>query len=470
MQVIKSGKLSAIKSQDGAGFVLPIFTITILLVSFMVIAISSGASLNYRQARYDTLRVNAQVAADAGFDEALIMLTNDTDWSGSAGEVTLLDTDDVRTTYETAINDGVDENSKIISVTARTYSPSDATEPDVTRRFEIDVQAVTSGTSPASVVSGVGGLVLKNNAKISGGDVLVNGTIDLRNNSQIGLSTNPVNVRSAHLSCPDPPDASYPKVCASGENGQPITIGNNGRIYGDVRATNQTDGSDMYSPGLIPGQTFAPVPLPEYDREAHKAAVATEMTPAQAGCSNNQTKTWPANVKITGNVNLGNNCTINITGDVWITGRFNTGNNADIIIQNSVGTDRPVMMIDGEDGFTLGNNGEIKPNNVGTGVEVITFWSEADCSPDCADVTGADLEASQDQETIDLSNNGDAQNSVFYARWSLVSVSNNGGLGAVAGQTVELGNNAVISFTAAVPGSDNLITTWVKRGYMRVYQ
>lgn len=467
---LRAKNSNATDTRVNQGFVLPIFTITILLVSFMVIAISSGASLNYRQARYDTFRVNAQLAADAGFDEALIMLTSDVGWPGSGGEVTLLDTSDVKTTYDTVVNDGATSTSKIISVTARTYSPGTSAEPDVTRRFEIDVEAVTSGTAPASVVSGVGGLLLNSNAKISGGDVIVNGTINIDNNAQIGLSTNPVNVRSAHLSCPNPPDANYPRVCNSGEDGEPITIGTNGLIYGDVRATNQTDGSGMSNPGLVLNQTFDPVPLPDYDREAQKTAVSATQTPAEAGCINNETKNWPANLKITGDVTLGNNCTIILAGDVWINGNFNTGINAELIVADGVGTERPVIMIDGQQGFVLGNNSEITPNNVATGAEIITFWSAAACSPDCPDVTGPDLAASQDQITVDLSNNGNAQNSVFYSRWSKITVSNNGGLGAVAGQTVELGNNAVISFTAALPGSDNLITTWVKRGYMRVYQ
>lgn len=457
------------KSQRG--FILPVFTITLLLVSFMIVAINSGAALNYSQARRGYYLVNTQMAADAGLDQALINLTNDSTYTGSGGEVTMLDTGSVRTTFETVITDGASSAFKTIAVTARSYVPTTAAEAEVTRRFEIDVEAVTSGTGAASVVSGVGGLILNNNAKISGGDVLVNGRITISNNSQIGLSNNPVNVRVAHQSCPSPPDSTFPRVCASGENGQPISIGNNGRIYGNVQATNQTNGANMSDPGLIPGSSFPPVPLPDYDRDGQIAAVAATQTAAQANCSNNQTKTWPANLKITGNISFANNCTINISGDVWITGNLNTGNNSRLVIADSVGSEQPVIMIDGSSGFSFGNNGRIIPNSSGTGAQVITYWSaDSSCSPDCSDVTGSALANSQNVQTINLSNNGSAQNSVFYARWSKVTVSNNGGLGAVAGQTVQLGNNAVISFTSSVPGSDNQITTWVKRGYMRVYQ
>jgi len=100
---------------------------------------------------------------------------------------------------------------------------------------------------------------------------------------------------------------------------------------------------------------------------------------------------------------------------------------------------------------------------------MLTFWSAASCSPDCNNVTGTDLYTSQNTQTINLSNNGAAPASVLYAYWSKASVSNNGALGAIAGQTVQLSNNAVINFTTSVPGSDNRVTTWVKRGYMRVY-
>ena len=452
------------------GFILPVFTITLLLVSFMILAINSGAALNYNQARRGYYLVNTQMAADAGLDEALIALTSDTNYPGSGGEVTLMDTGAIKTTYETVVNNGATSVLKTIAVAARTYVPSTNTDPEVTRRFEIDVEAVTSGTGAASVVSGVGGLVLDSNAKISGGDVLVNGTVSVSNNAQIGLSTNPVNVRVAHQSCPVPPDPNFPRVCGSGENGQPITLNINGRIYGNVQATNQTNGTGMFSPGLIAGSSFDPVPLPDFDREAQKTAVSENQTAAEANCSNNETKTWPANLKITGDVIFANNCTINVSGDVWITGKLDTGNNSRLVIADSVGADEPVIMIDGSEGFSFGNNGQIIPSSNGTGAQVITYWSGDSCSPDCADVTGPALAASQDEVTIALGNNGSAENTIFYARWSKVAVSNNGGLGAVAGQTVQLGENAVISFTSSVPGSDNQITTWVKRGYMRVYQ
>jgi hypothetical protein len=102
-------------------------------------------------------------------------------------------------------------------------------------------------------------------------------------------------------------------------------------------------------------------------------------------------------------------------------------------------------------------------------MEILTFWAAAACSPECTSLSGTELYNSQGTLTLDLSNTGSAPKAVLYAYWSKVRLSNNGSLGAVTGQTVELGNNAVINFSSSVPGSDNRLTTWVKRGYMRVY-
>lgn len=456
------------------GYILPLLLITVLFVTLTITYVTSLSLTTYNLATRDIYKANAQMTADAALDLAMTTLNTvgTTGLSSTlSAEQTLLTDGSLSTTYQTALIDGATSDKKILSVVARAKIGS-ATK--ATRRYELDVQAVTTGTGPSSVVTGVGGLVLNNNSRITGGDVVVNGTITVNNNAQIGLSTTPlanaVNIRVAHTNCPIPVDATYPKVCASGENGQPIT--NNGRIYADVRATNQTTSTNMSNPGLIANQTVAPVSLPEYDRAAQKAAVATTLasTDSTIACGNNQTKTWPANVKITGNISMGNNCRINLSGNVWITGDLTFGNNARIVVPDSAGTTPPVIMVDGSTGIVISNNGYVTVNNQNTGIYFIAYWSAASCSPDCTTVTGTDLANSQNQVKVNLSNNGSAAGSILYARWSRASISNNGAIGAVAGQSILLGNNAVINFTASVPGSSNLTTTWAKRGYMRVYQ
>lgn len=456
------------------GFIVPTILISVFMVVVVAVYVLSLSVSNNTIANKESYRVNAQFTADSGLDIAIKEINADPSWTG-ASETVLYQDSNMKTTYETQVSDGATTDKKVVLTTSRVYSPASSSTPKVVRKYKLDIEAVTSGTGPSSVVTGVGGLVLSNNSKITGGDVVVNGTITVGNNAQIGLSTtllaNAMNVRVAHTNCPSPVTSEYPRVCASGENGEPITISTNGKIYADVRATNQTTGTNMSNPGLIPNQTVDPLVLPAYDRDGQKAAVSQTLTSTDStiACGNNQTKTWPANVKITGDITMGNNCTINLSGNAWITGNLTYGNNAKIKVADSLGATLPVIMVDGSTGITISNNGTVQVNSVGTGIYFIAYWSAASCSPDCSDVTGTDLKNSQDQVRINLSNNGSAPASILYARWARVSVANNGSIGAVAGQSISLGNNAVINFTASVPGSDNLVQTWVKRGYLRVF-
>ncbi len=456
------------------GFILPVLLITGVMIVLMIIAVSTETVTNQNVSVKGNWALNAQLAADAGLDDALLHMNTVSNWSGSGGDVTLLSdsTRHIKTTYNTVVTDGATNILKTITVTAKTYSPETATTPKTTRKYDMDIQAVTSGNGPSSVVSGVGGLIMGGNSKVSGGDVVVNGKITMSNNAQIGLSTNAVNLRVAHQSCPSPATASYPQVCGPG-NGEPISMGTNSLIYGNVQATNQVTGTNMFNPGLIAGSTVSPVTLPSFDRAGLKTTInasGNTMTGAAASnCPNNGSVSWPANVKITGNVDISNKCTIKINGNVWVTGYISIKNNANMVVQNSVGNSTPDIMVDGQAGFVVGNSSSITPNNAGTSIELLTFYSAAPCSPDCSTVTGTDLYTSQQALTIDLSNTGSAQGAILYAYWSKVRLANNGALGAIAGQTVELGNGAVITFGTSIPGSDNRITTWVKRGYMRVY-
>jgi acetyltransferase-like isoleucine patch superfamily enzyme len=473
-------------SKKQSGFVMALLLSVIVITSTLIVTTTSKTISNMQSARAENARRNAQFAADAGLDVGIHELNLDENYTGTGSQVTLLNTTNTRTTYEVLVSPGAVAEKRVIRSTGRTYEPATATIPKTTRIFEIEVEAVTSGTGPGAVVSGVGGLILNNNSRITGGDVIVNGTVTVGNGAQIGLSTNSVNLRVAHQSCPVPVTSAYPQVCTSG---QPIT--NNGLIYADVKAQNQTNGTGMSLPGLT-SSTFAPIAVPGYDREAHKAALQFPTTnPNAAGyapnnaavsCGNNQSKTWNANIKISGNVSLGNGCTVTILGNVWITGNLTFGNNSTIVI-GTTGATRPVIMIDGSAGLNTGNNSRFTPNASGTGAEVVTMWWNTNTATNgnfncggisdllsCSAVTGLALSTSQTTTTINLSNNTNASNTIFRTLWSRAVVSNNGALGAVAGQTIQLGNNAVINFTASIAGSDNLTTTWVKRGYLRVYQ
>jgi hypothetical protein len=317
-----------------------------------------------------------------------------------------------------------------------------------------------------SVITGQGGLVMSNSSKIVAGDILINGTISLSNSAQIGLSSNSVNVNVADAACPVPADANYPRLCGSGEGPTPISInGPNPHIYGTVKANNQPNGTGMSNPGLTATSGVTTQALPTYDRAAQKAAVVSTITAASASCSSG-TKTWAANTKITGDVSISNTCKVTVQGNVWITGNLTISNSGQLIVDNSLGSTRPNIMVDGSSGAVFQNSALLVANNSGTGFEILSFWANSGCSPDCGSLTGTGLYNSQTVTTISLLNSASAPQSIFYAYWSQVNVGNSGQIGALIGQTINMSNNTTITFGSSVPSGS---VYWVVNGYRRSY-
>lgn len=437
----------------------------VLILPFLVLILASYMSLtvsDFRLARTDQLHTHAQLATDAGIDAAMSEINVDTGWTGTGGQVVLQSANNVRTTYEATVTDTAD--GKVLTSVGRSFSPISSTTPQASVTVEVALREVSSGNF--SLVTGVGGLYMNNSAKILGGNVHVNGEISMSNTAQIGLSTNPVALSVAHQVCPIPATSAYPQLCGSG-NGQPITLNNQAHIYGDVKANNQTSGAGMSGPGLTASTGVAALPLPTHDRDAQKAAVATTITGTAASCSGSQTRTWAANTRITGDVNVSNNCIVAVQGDVWITGNFNVSNSAQVRVADSLGSTRPNIMVDGSSGANFSNSSRLVSNASNTGFQIIAYWSRAGCSPDCTDVTGTDLYNSRNDVRINLSNSAEGAHTIFYARWTRVNVNNSGAIGALVGQTVQLSNSGTITFGTSVEGGGT--SYWVIDGYRRVF-
>lgn len=442
----------------------------VIVMPFLALIIGSYISLtasNYRLARGDLLRTHAQLATDAGIDIAMSEIALDENWLGSdtdsdgdPDQVDLHNADNIRTSYEISVATIGDD--KEITAIGRSFSPATNTTPQSTVTIKVDLRPITSGNF--SIVTGVGGLYMSNSAKILGGDVHVNGEIVMSNTSQIGLSTSPVALSVAHQTCPNPVDSSYPQICGGG-SGEPITLNHQAHIYGDVRANNQTTTAGITDPGLTASSGVAALPLPTHDRDAQKAAVASEITASTANCSSG-TQTWTANLKITGNVVISGSCQVTVEGNVWITGTLTVRNSARLIVSDALGTTLPDIMIDGSSA-QFQNSSLLQSNADNTGFQIITYRSSPSCSPDCATVTGQDLYNSRNLTTISLSQSSSAPNTIFYAKWTRVTVGNTGQIGALVGQTVELTNSGTITFGTTVSGGGT--TYWVIDGYRRVF-
>jgi hypothetical protein len=450
--------LQKIKNQQH-GTILLVFLITLPFLITVSLYYMSLSLTSFQVAHFDQLHTEAQLAADAGADASMEAFSADNSWSSSGGELTIHNDGNIRTTYTSSVSG--DDTSKTIAVTGKAYRPASATTPSRSVKINVDLRPVKQGNY--SIVAGAGGLVMKNSAKILGGSVFVNGSITMTGSSSIGLLIFTVPVNVADQICPVPADSTYPAVCSNNSH-PPINISNPAHIYGKVTATNQTDGSRMSLPGLVSG-SVAPQALPTYDRAAQKASVANTMSGAAASCTNllGGSVTWPANTKIIGNVTVSNLCHATIKGNVWITGTLTVSNSAQLIVDSSVGTTRPVVMVDGSTGVSFNNSALVISNLQGTGAEFITYYCGAGCDEDST-VTGTALAASQSLPTINLNNSAAASDSIFYAYWSQINLNNTGQIGAVVGQNIVMTNTAAITFgTSTGIGT----TVWVLKGYRR---
>ncbi len=456
-------KLNLSFFQNQSGQILITMVIVIPALVLIVSAYLSLSASGYRLERQDQFRTMAQMAADAGADYGVEQINQNASWSGTGSEITLQSDTAKKVTYAVTVTNN-SSTSKTLTVTGRTYFPASAATASASTAIKVDLREVTSGSF--SIASGEGGLIMKNSAKITGGSVLVNGTISMQNTSQIGLSTNPVeSVQVADAVCPVPVDSTYPRICTSSDNQpQPVSIANTAKIYGSVSANNQTTGTNMTSPGLVASFGVNTQSLPTYDRPSQQAAVSTTLSTGFS-CSNGS-QTWAANTKIVGNVSISNKCTVTVQGNVWITGNLSMTNQSQLIVADSLGSTKPVIMVDGSTGATFANASSLTSNASSTGFEVITFYSKAPCSPDCASVTGTDLNNSRGVITISLQQSSVGPQSVFYAYWSEVDIANSGQLGALIGQTILLENTGTITFTT----STGLGTfSWVVNGYRRSF-
>jgi Tfp pilus assembly protein PilX len=452
------------KLQDGY-FLVSAIVVTLFLTA-IGLSVAALTSAQYQHTKREVFVENAQLLAEASIEQSVSQLNADESFSGyTTPQEFFNNSAQGRGMFTSAVTDNAD-GSKTIVTEGMAYRNGGDTTPYITRKIEAIVVGTSSGGY--SVQTGPGGLILNNNSSIVNSPVYVNGFIQLNNNARIGSENNPLNVNVANYQCPLSGGPSYPQVCTNGT--QPIALNNNSRIYGTVCATGQTNASGIGGgnggEGLKPGCVTPPVAPITYDRQAHIDSVAVTGSASNSlyTCTNNQTKTWPADLKLTGNVSLSNNCRLTITGDVYITGNLTLSNSARIFVADSMGTTQPVIMVDGT--ITVTNSSSMVANSSGTGAKLISFKSQASCNPDCTSLSGDDLKNSQGVITVSISNSAQVPGMVFQAYWGKITVSNSSSIGAVAGQTIELNNSGTVIFgTELASGSK----TWAITSYRPLY-
>jgi Tfp pilus assembly protein PilX len=455
--------------RNDSGVVFITVVLITLLLTFVGLSLSNLVLSQFARTAKNVYVSNALLVAEAGAEQSLFELNEDDSFSGFSSETTFFDdAQQGRGTYQTEITAGTSINEKKITSTGRVYRHG-SSEIVTTRKVQITV--VGTESPGYSVFTGPGGLILSGSATITNSELYVNGYITMSGSSQIGTSSMPVNVNVAHRRCPNNsnPGSSYPMVC---NTGQPISMSGSSRIYGSVCATGQTTSTRIYpgngGQGLIAGcVTDANISQPNYDRTAH----INSMSPLAGYASNNsaytctgsQTKTWPANLRLNGNVSIGSSCTLYVTGNVYITGNLSIGGSSRIRVAEGL-TTRPVIVVDGT--ITSGGSGALVANSLGTGFHMISFKSAASCAASCTNLSGNDLYNSANQTTINVGGSTSLAGMIFQAYWGKAVIGGSGNIGSVIGQTIDLSGSGTIVFGTSLSSGTS---TWTVRSYQYDY-
>lgn len=461
------------KIVNNNGSILGAALIIVIVLTAIGLSLAGVVTVQYAKTQRSTSVVNALYVAEAGVEQTLAQLNQNDAFAGyTTDQVVFNNAQQGKSVYTTVVSGLSGGNAKTITSTAKVFSAANSTRPVSTRIVKVTV--VGTGSEGYSVQTGPGGLILSGGANITNSDIYVNGTVTMTGGAAIGTTNQPLKVDVANKACPTSGGATYPQICT----GQAIDMGWGNKIFGTVCATNQTsygpDPSKNILPGatgqgLVLGCTAPPVEQPAFDKAAF---VAATVVTTGAGSSNTYTcqswpfdRTWPAKLKLTGNVSVDGSCNVVIKGDTYITGNLDIGGAAKITVDNSVGTVRPKIVVDGK--ITVGGPGQIIANSSGTGLHFISTKSNASCASECTTITGAQLKATQSLETINIGGGVNLPGMIFQAYWGKVAIGGSGLIGSAVGQTVEMSGAGNVTFGTKLSSGAK---TWTVTSYQQKYQ
>lgn len=466
------------------GFILATVLVLAAALTVIGIALISSASSQYRLAYNSVYTQNAMLSAEAGIEQSVSALNEDDTFAGYSTPQSFFSNSSQGTgRFTTTVTDSAsDSNAKIVTSTGTVYRNGDLSKPLGTRKVKVTV--VGTGSPGYSVSTGPGGLILGGSANITNSEVYVNGTLSMSGAARIGSDSVPSTVHVANIACPtgNNPGPTFPTLCTST---QPINIPDwsSVAIIGTVCATGQTQskfpntsnnhnqpqiraGTDGGS-GLVVGCTAPTVSPPTYDRAAQVSAVSTTA----AGTSNSYVcnsspfnRTWPSNLRLTGNVTIGTSCNVTVNGNVHITGNLTINGAAKMTVSPTAGTTRPVIIVDGT--ITVGGSASLLANSVGTGMRFISFKSSASCNPNCTNLTGNDLKNSQGVQTVGIGGGVSLPGMIFHAYWGKITIAGSGNVGSAIGQTVDMSGAGTVVFGTSLGSGQK---TWTITSYQQVF-
>jgi hypothetical protein len=135
--------------------------------------------------------------------------------------------------------------------------------------------------------------------------------------------------------------------------------------------------------------------------------------------------------KITGNLSIKNNANMTVTGTIWVQGDLDVSNNATVSLASGYGSSEGVIIVDGT--VYLGNNANFTGSGTSGSYVMV-------------------LSTSNSTSAITVGNNAGAV--ILYASNGTINVSNNAGAKSITGYSINLNNNAVITYDSGLANSN----------------
>lgn len=288
---------SQTKKQENGSIIVSILVVTLFLTT-IIYSLIVLANANLSRARGRVLLLQAQYAAESGADSAIAILNSGNEaYTGSGGEVTVLDGSQYKASYTVTVASGANNKERVITATGKVYTPKTA----ATARYSRKIEVITQRTSTSIVASG---MISRNIIEIQSGvknlyakDIYLNGFIHMNKNTTnlIAENVTAVGKNTSASNCSVDGIGNFVKpttFTTAGQTKTNITLGYNNCIS----PPGNTSNADF---NVYPNQTNLPkvqstyIPWTQYMDSSYQTSAG--------GCNDWTSGSFPRSIPSTGN-------------------------------------------------------------------------------------------------------------------------------------------------------------------------
>ena len=165
-----------------SGSVIVTILVVMLFLTTLLYGLTSLANANLVRSRGRVMLLQAQYAAESGADAAIAYLNAGVSYTGTSGDVTVINTSQAKASYAVTVANGSSAKEKLITATGKVYTPAGASTPSFTRTLQVTAQR--SSTEVAASISSRNVLYIASGVKnITGKDAYINGFIQMNKNT-----------------------------------------------------------------------------------------------------------------------------------------------------------------------------------------------------------------------------------------------------------------------------------------------